>query len=109
MSIQDKRSEIVDKAEQLDIAAMPAWSDLDALATRVFVEQIDVIPESVIIDDGQQSFKGGMNIFLNLQYGPETDEGFSNATSFWGTFEGHFNGDVPVIDSVVVDTSPFYA
>jgi hypothetical protein len=109
MDTQDRKSNIVDKAEQLDIVSTQAWSELDALATRVSVEQIDVVPESVVINDNDSNFKGGMNIFLNLQYGPENDEGFSSATSFWGTFEGHFEGSEPVIDTVAVDTSPFYA
>jgi hypothetical protein len=39
-----------------------------------------------------------------LQYGSNADDGFETSD----TFEGQFEGALPVIDTVTVDTSPFY-
>ena len=102
------REQIAEAAEKLEISDTNAWSNLDALATHVIVEGIDVDPESIVFEEKGKTFKGALNVYLTLQYGSNDDDGFSNGTSFWGLFKGHFEGNKPKIDDVSVDTSSFY-
>ena len=104
----DRRDEIVRAVENVEISSTDAWSSLDALATHVIVEGVDVDPESIIFEKDRTHFKGALNIYLTLEYGSNNEDGFSNGTSFWGTFEGHFEGNAAKIDRVSVNTESFY-
>lgn len=104
------RSEIVKAVESLDLTDTGAWNQLDQLATHVSVEGLEVDPESIVFlgHGPRKPFEGALNIYLELRYGANDDEGFTNGTSFWGLFKGHFERGSPKVDEVTVDTSPFY-
>ncbi|HYI47801.1 MAG TPA: hypothetical protein VEX35_04975 [Allosphingosinicella sp.] len=92
---------------EYDLTQSGAWTDLDALSTHTYLDDVEVDPEGIVLDDGL--FKGFLNIYVLLQYGSGKKEGFQTSDAFRGRFTGHFDGTVAVIDEVSVDTSPFYA
>jgi hypothetical protein len=98
---------IMRAVSEYDLTQSDAWADLDALSTHTYVENLEVDPEGVVIDDDR--FKGIMNVYVLLQYGPSNQEGFQTSDAFRAWFDGHFQGQGAIIDRVKVDISPFYA
>jgi Predicted pPIWI-associating nuclease len=98
---------IVKAMKDFDLTNSPAWSDLDQLSAHTLLDGLEVDPDGVIIKG--ESFKGPISVYVLLQYGINTQDEFETSDSFMGEFEGHFDQDKePVIDSVTIDTSPFY-
>jgi hypothetical protein len=104
-----KTDRIVKAAESVDITSTNAWHDLDLLATRVLVDRLSVDPETVTVDGDRNSFQGHINLYVTLEYDPNSPDSFSSNESFSGTFEGHFSNGQPIVDTVNVDTSRFYS
>lgn len=98
---------IADAVKEVELSEMPAWADLDILSTHTRVEGLDVEPEAVVLGENG-TFSGVVNIYVSLQYGSDSDDGFTSSDSFLGEFNGHFDGEDPIIDDVTVDTSEFY-
>ena len=90
-----------------DLTQSDVWSALDELSTHTYIDDVEVDPEGIVLDDNR--FKGMMNIYVLLQYGRDNQEGFQTSDAFRGWFNGHFEGADAVIDGVRVDTSPFFA
>src|SRR5258708_6122896 len=102
-----KVARIVEAVEGYDLPGSPAWADLDALSTHTFLDGIEVDPDGIIIRENK--FKGAMAVYVLLQYGSDKDDGFKTSDSFMGEFNGNFDDTgTPQIDSVTVDTSPFF-
>lgn len=102
-----KVANIVALVQRYDLPGSPAWADLAELSTRTFLDGIEVDPEAIIIRGDQ--FKGAMSVYVLLEYGPDNDEGFTTSDAFMGQFVGHFDkSGCPHIDTVAVDTTPFY-
>lgn len=89
-----------------DLTESQAWSDLDALSSNTYIDDLEVDPEGVIIEENE--FKGVMNVYVVLHYGGNDDDAFDTSDAFRGQFSGHFDEDKAVVDSVTVDTSPFF-
>lgn len=104
----DPRPEIVaEKIRHTDMAELDLWNDLGALSTHTHIDSIEVDPDAIIVDELGR-FSGAFNIYVSLEYGGNNDEGFTTSDSFLATFDGHFDGDAPLIDRSEVDTSAFY-
>lgn len=99
-------SAIMQAVSDYDVTQSEAWSDLDELSTHTYVDDVEVDPEGILIDG--DSFKGIMNIYVLLQYGSDSQEGFQTSDAFLARFTGHFEDGHASIDSLQVDTSPFY-
>jgi hypothetical protein len=85
-----------------------AWTDLSLLSSNTRVDTIEIFEREVRID-GEQ-FTGPITWYVVLEYGPRDDDGaLRTSESFPGTFEGHFEGDTPIVDRMTVDTTSFYA
>jgi hypothetical protein len=103
----DQIAEIVKAMQTYDLGSSPAWSDLDALSSHTFLDGVEVDPDGIIVRGSE--FRGPLSIYVVLQYSEANDdENFKTSDSFMGEFKGHFDKDVPIIDQVTVDTSPFY-
>jgi hypothetical protein len=103
---EDQRQAVRDAVEELELTSTSAWGDLDVLSTHTSVEDVEVEDEGVVITG--DTFTGVANVYVTLQYGKNDDEGFSESESFLGSFQGHFEQGVPVIDNCTVDTRSFY-
>lgn len=107
MTPDEMRSAVADAMREYDLTESAAWSDLDALATNVKIDHIEVDPAGILLkDDG--TFEGVYDVYLVLEYGKLADGGFSTSESFSGRFFGHSVEGTPIIDSASVDTSRFY-
>lgn len=91
---------------QFDVTSSSAWGDLDVLASRVVVDGVELDEDSVVVTpDGK--FEAIAYIYLVLQYG-KGEDGFSTSESFRADIAGTIEqGDVS-IESLNVDTGPFY-
>jgi hypothetical protein len=103
----DIRKRIAEALKEYDLSSDPVWGELDELSTHTTFDGVEVDPEGVIVDD-KGRFKGVMNVYVTLQYDKDSKEGFATSDSFLANFEGHLDGKDPKIDSVSVDTSPFF-
>lgn len=99
-------STVLEAISSFDLTQDASWSALDILATRVYLEAIEADPESIVIKGKQ--FSIAMNVYVQLEYGDNGDDGFSTSESFIGTFDGHFEKDKAIIDRANIDTSSFY-
>jgi hypothetical protein len=98
---------IADKVEHLDLAQLPAWSNLDELSNRTTLDGIEVDPAGITISG--QDFKGVANVYVVLDYrGRPGEEGFTTSDSFLAEFSGRIESGEPIIDTFAVDTSPFF-
>jgi hypothetical protein len=99
---------IAEAVREFELSGSSAWSDLDVLSTHTRVDGVDVEPEGVVIgEDG--NFQGVINIYVSLQFGSDSDDGFTSSDSFLGEFVGHLDQtNEPIIEDVTVDTSDYY-
>lgn len=106
-SSANKVHSVVAAVQDFDLANSSAWADVEGLASKVYVEGCEADPGGIIVQGS--NFEGALNVYLSLEYGDGEDDGFSMSESFVGRFAGHFdkNGKA-VIETVEVDTSPFY-
>ena len=102
----DRVGAVLQAVTDLDLTQSEAWSALDELSTHTYIDDVEVDPEGIVLDEDR--FKGMMNIYVLLQYGRDNQEGFQTSDAFRGWFNGHFEGAEAIIDGVRVDTSPFY-
>src|SRR5437868_6114509 len=93
------RRRIADAVKEVELSDTSAWADLDILSTHTRIEGVDVEPDSVVLD-AQGHFRGVVNIYLSLQYGSESDDGFMSSDSFLGECRGHLDDNVPVIEDL---------
>ena len=99
--LQDK---IASAMRQVDIGQFSGWNDLDQLATRVEIQDLEVFESEIVVDG--DTFIGPVNVYVVLHYGNEDGDAFPD--SYPGSFRGHLSDGKPVIDDVTVDTSSFY-
>ncbi len=99
---------VIDAVQNFDLTESSSWSDLDALSTHTYVDEIEVDPEGVILEP-ESRFRGTMSVYVLLKYESEGEDGFETSDGFRGRFNGHFEAEAkPVIDDIEVDTSSFY-
>lgn len=92
--------------QNYDVAQSTAWPDLDELSTHTYLDGVEVDPEGIVIEGNL--FKSVVNVYVLLQYGKDNEEGFQTSDAFLARTSGHFEGDDVVVDSFVIDTSPFF-
>jgi hypothetical protein len=93
---EDRRQAVADAVRDYDLAGSSAWSGLDELSTHTSIDEIEVDPDGIIIRGNR--FSGVANVYLTLQFGRNNDEGFHEAESFLGHFEGSFEGEDAVVE-----------
>ena len=64
----DKTKLVVEALESFNPTSEMGWSELDALATRVYFEGIEADPEGIVIDDDR--FTGAVNVYVQLESFP---------------------------------------
>lgn len=89
----------------LDITKLEAWNDLDVLATRTIVEEIEVLSSQ--ISGPPENITGLFNVHVRLSYDMDGEE-LVDSYAFPATFRAHLDGGEVVFDEVEVDTSSFY-
>ncbi len=105
--VDPRAEQVADLVRDTELSTLSLWSDLDQLSTHTQIDGVEVDPDGIIVRaDG--TFSGAFNIYVSLQYGNDNEEGFTTSDSFLATFDGHFDGDDPVIEHSEVDTSAFY-
>lgn len=98
---------IAEAASNVQLTDMSAWIELDALSTHTSVDDVEVDRNGVVLmDDG--SFNGVANVYVSLQYGKDTEEGFISSESFLAEFSGYVEDGSPVIQDMTVNTAGFY-
>ena len=103
-----RASAIADWLRSFNLENHPAWASLDALSSKTRFEGVDVDPEGIILEP-DNTFSGIMNVYVLLQYDPESEGAFADSASFLGQFEGHLDHfGQPQIDNVTVNTDPFF-
>jgi hypothetical protein len=91
-----------------DWTGTSAWGELDLLSSNTGVDTVETFEQEVRIHNN--GFDGPITWHVTLEYGPKDGEGpLTTSESFPGTFQGHFDGEDPVVDDMTVDTSSFYA
>ncbi len=88
--------------EWIDDHSSSTW----ALSSRTMFEAIDADPDSVVIDS-EGRFEAVASVYVTLVYGPSRDEE-TMSDEYVATVGGTLNDEGAAIESVVVDTSPFY-
>lgn len=94
---------IADAVRNLELSATKAWNDLDVLSSNTYIEAIEVFEDEIRESGGK--FAGPINVHVTLQY----PEDVTLSETFPGRFEGQWKDDRPLINTVMVDTSSFYA
>lgn len=104
----DLRDALSEALETYDLTESASWSDIDALATHVYIEDLDLDPDS-IVQNPDGTFSGAVNVYLTLQYGKDDNEGFRLGESFVGEVKGSLGEDGKArIQELTVDTEPFF-
>ncbi len=99
--------QIVDAVQDFPLAASPYWSELSKLSDHTLLDGIEVDPAAVTI--AEDEFEGLMNVYVGLEFGRDNGEALATSDAFTGRFKGHFSETgSPEIDSVAIDTAPFY-
>jgi hypothetical protein len=105
--IQDLQRKIVEAVQAQEMTQTEAWSDLDALSSSTVVDTFETFAEEVRIDGN--TFSGPLTWYVLLRYGQDGDaDQLTTSESFPGSFEGHFEDEMPVVDKMSVDVSSFY-
>ncbi|MER8699595.1 hypothetical protein [Mesorhizobium sp. M1273] len=105
---QLKQQRIALAVQDVEPTETEAWTDLALLSSNTRVDTVETFEREVRID-GEQ-FSGPITWYVVLEYGPrDGDDALTTSESFPGTFEGHFEGETPIVDRMTVDTSSFYA
>src|SRR4051812_18216231 len=100
-------SDILKAIKTYDIASSTAWPELEALSSHTFLDGVEIDPDGIIVKGNQ--FRGPISVYVVLKYNEPNEDNFETSDSFMGEFNGHFDEhENPVIDSVTVDTSPFF-
>jgi hypothetical protein len=99
--------QIVEAVQDFPLTGSPYWPELSVLSDETELDGIEVDPAGVTLtDDG---FEGLMNVYVGLKYGTNKGEPVITSDAFTGRFNGHFSTTGrPEIDSVAIDTAPFY-
>ncbi len=103
-----RTAKVLSAMSSYDLTSSSAWNELDVLATRVSIDDVEVDPAGILFDDAGE-FRGSVNIYVVLRYGPDGDDGLETTESFRGRFHGRVSDDgIAEIADVTVDTSPFF-
>lgn len=94
---------IADAVRNLELSTTKAWNDLDVLSSNTSIEAVEVFEDEIRETRGK--FEGPINVHVTLQY----PEGVTLSETFPGRFEGQWSAEGPSINTVIVDTSSFYA
>jgi hypothetical protein len=105
--IQHLQRRIVEAVQAQETTETNAWSDLDALSSSTVVDTVETFPEEIRIEG--TTFSGPLTWYVVLRYGQDGDaDQLTTSESFPGSFEGHLENGVPIIDTMNVDVSSFY-
>lgn len=97
--------DIIAAVRSIEVTETDAWNDLSALASRPYVDSIEVFEDEIQIRGLE--FAGPLLWYVTLAYGPKDDE-VVTSESFPGKFEGRIEDGVPTIHLMTMDTSSFY-
>jgi hypothetical protein len=97
-----KARAIANAVRNTELSETAAWSDLDVLSSNTHVEGIEVFEEEIRAVGGR--FEGPINVHVTLNY----PEDVTISETFPGRFEATWEGDHPLIESMVIDTASFY-
>ena len=101
------REKIIAAVKATELTETEAWQDLSALSSNTYVDTIETFDEEVRID--RDRFEGPLTWHVTLHYGQQASEDeLIISDSFPGSFEGHLEDDVPVIERMVAEVSSFY-
>ncbi|HEX8381832.1 MAG TPA: hypothetical protein VF592_00510 [Sphingomonas sp.] len=106
---RDVVSEVVDAINSLnqdELDELGAWQPLSDLSSRTQFEAIDGDPDSVIVD-APGRFQAIATVYVMLVYGSSRDEE-AMSDEYVATVQGRVLDNDVVIDTVKVDTTPFY-
>ena len=106
----------IDGLDDFLVAALRESPDeLDSLATHVRVEEVDGIEtESVVYGDGKLRLKGSATVYVDLQYGSDSDMNSGDGTEFTDAYPFKFYVSLdPIsrewkVEQLEIDTSSFY-
>lgn len=102
----DQVIEAINNLDETALAHYAAWQPLADLSSRTEFEAMDGDPDSVVVNaDGR--FEAIATIFVTLGYGSSNDES-SVSDEYIATVRGLIGGKSVMIDTIQVDTSPFY-
>jgi hypothetical protein len=100
-------ADILKAIKAYDLTSSSAWSALDVLSSHTFLDGVEVDPDGIIVKG--KDFRGPISVYVVLKYSEPNEDKFETSDSFMGEFDGHFDEqEKPVIDHVIVDTSPFF-
>lgn len=106
-NIRQLQQLIAEAVQAKDTTETEAWSDLDGLSSNTAVDTVETFPEEIRTEGN--TFSGPLTWYVLLRYGHEGDgDQLTTSESFPGSFEGHWEGEVAVIDRMSVDVSSFY-
>lgn len=101
----DVRRLVADALKKADITSLDGWADLDELSSRTVLDGVEYFEDEITLKDNE--FSGPINVYVVLNYGDRGDMDTMSG-AFPGSIQGHFEGQKPKIDRIVVDTSSFY-
>jgi len=101
------RENIIAAVKATELTETEAWQDLSALSSNTYVDTIETFDDEVRIDGDR--FKGPLTWHVTLQYGQHASEDeLVISDSFPGSFEGHLENGVPVVERMLAEVSSFY-
>ncbi|SFP93431.1 hypothetical protein [Sphingomonas rubra] len=96
----------INEFDQKRLDEMGGWQPLADLSGRTQFEAIDGDPDSVVFVD-ENRFQAIATVYVILVYGSGNDED-TMSDEYVATIQGHRDAGGIVIDSIEVDTTPFY-
>lgn len=98
--------EVINAQDDAALDRFGAWQPLADLSSRTRFESIDGDPDSVVFME-PNSFEAIASVYVTLVYGSPRDEE-TMSDEYIATIRGHlYDGEV-MLDSIEVDTTPFY-
>lgn len=101
----DKRQIVSNALKKADITSLDGWAVLEELSSRTDLDGVEYFEDEITLKDNE--FSGPINVYVVLNYGDKGDMATMSG-AFPGSIQGHFEGQNPKIDRIVVDTSSFY-
>jgi Predicted pPIWI-associating nuclease len=101
------RRRIAEAVQKTEVTLTEAWQELNLLSSNTQIDTIEIFENEIRIDADR--FEGPLTWYVVLRYGAGTSDPVETSESFPGSFEGRLVDNAPIIDSMTVDTSSFYA
>jgi hypothetical protein len=104
--LRQMRRKIAQAVQGLDYSTTEAWQDLSLLSTATQIDTVETFESEIRVEADQ--FQGPVTWYVVLRYGMNTPDPVETSESFPGTFQGRVVNNIPIVDSMTVDTSSFY-